>query len=301
MSVSTTRLSDLDPVQTQQPLSNQHQQQMQQQQQQQQMQQQQSYGSSQQQQPPQYVLYVLPNSKGCNQAIKQYQILHKFIRLINVADLPKEKVPLWLDGVPTLIDLASRKMFKGSLAIQHLFHLTQSSLAQQEKASFYAGPNDGKQGPSRAPLPGNQPVRSGPSGSVSRSDRMETPLGPPPATFAPNPMQGDSKTNPMGMQPSLKESMEQPGFDPMPPPSVSSTGAGHQPISNQQKPERDPDIAPKKAPSLLAGFDGPERPPEIDLTKYNMGGKTKIATADLENYKAMRERQTPSNGKVPQK
>lgn len=224
--------------------------------------------------PPQYVLYVIPNSAGSARAIKHYQILHRKIRLINLNDLPSTKIPKWLTGAPTLVDLQTRKMFAGSLAIDHLYHL---ALAQQssgatslnnqpvltEKPTHYA----------------NRPV----AGSVSRSDRMEKPIGPPPASLAP------SQTD-LGLQHAIKERMEK-EMDPMPPPSVDPNGGGNrnQIASAMDNNTKDPDLNPKKTSNLGAAFAMPDMS-EVDKAKYNLGGSKKLKHDEVEQYKAMREK-----------
>lgn len=316
MSVSTTLLSDLDskaPAPAQPPtnqMSLQDQQQLMQMQQQQQMQQMQQMKKAQNQQQqqmqqnqPQYVLYVLPNSEGCTKAIKYYQMLHRHIRLININDLPKDKIPKWLKGAPTLIDLAVHRMFVGTLAIDHLYHLAKSGVLTKGPAIDPSNmKQDGKQNPvgPKQPLPGTQLMNRPPPGSVSRSDRMEKPIGPPPATLAP-------ATSDLGLQNAMKEKMMEEQMDPMPPPSVDpnggSGGGGRrgsqqqqmQQQMQQQSQDKDPDLNPKKSSNLKSAFEMPEMT-DIDKAKYNLGGAKKIKPDDLENYKAMRNKPPPPPG-----
>jgi hypothetical protein len=242
-------------------------------------------------QSPQYILYVMPNSPGSARAIKHYQILHKKIRLINLTDLPRAKIPKWLTGAPTLVDLQTRKMFTGSLAIDHLYHL---ALAQTQSSALLGNMNPaGPAGPGPAPDKSfahyaNRPV----AGSVSRSDRMEKPIGPPPPSLAP------SQTE-LGLQHAMKERMEK-DMDPMPPPSVDPNGSGNNrrgggagdPQVAATENTKDPDLNPKKTSNLGAAFAMPDMS-EVDKAKYNLGGSKKLKHDEVEQYKAMREKVGP--------
>jgi hypothetical protein len=94
--------------------------------------------------PISHILYIVPDSKGCELAVnivKQYPALRKEIHLQDIKLIEK---PAWLRGVPVLAKVATREIWEGSTAIEQLHYLagyfsalqTVSSSSSQPWASY---------------------------------------------------------------------------------------------------------------------------------------------------------------------
>lgn len=256
---------------------------------------------------PWYVLYVLPTTKdgkpcrGSSQAMRYYQTLHRYIRLINIKDLPANKIPKWLSGAPTLVDLKTSRMYQGTLAIDHLYHAA-LNVQGQEMGNGQANANGNGHAPSSQKR--LQPIQN----NVQRADRSDKPVNLPPPSFAsPAGMKSASsiQTNKSGF-------VDEQDFSPMPGPSPEQShmfrnananghGASHSGASgvqNQQAKDLDPALGlvkPKSGGSLADDFDSgnsqqQKSPATIDLKKYG-GGSKKIGNDQLEAYMAMRKKQ----------
>lgn len=73
--------------------------------------------------PISHILYIVPDSKGCELAVnivKQYPALKKEVHLQDIKLIEK---PAWLRGVPVLAKVATREIWEGSSAIEQLHYL----------------------------------------------------------------------------------------------------------------------------------------------------------------------------------
>jgi hypothetical protein len=245
-------------------------------------------------------------------------------------------------------------MYQGSLAIDHLFHISMKLNTPGAAGAPVQSGSQGQQGPpGPGPQPhpgqpqrtGNNPTQSefetmkpGPNpqnpnegadpgalgeqlwqglgntktlrqvpGAVQRSDRMEKPLQPPPATYSPGQQQNTQQQ--ARAQPAQNPGRQLEQESPMPPPSMQQMqnnmghpgaggGAGGGLMDRSQDRQggpgsssqgADPGLGQKRSNSLNDAFSEPDKP-AVDMAKYG-GGKKGVNDDQLEQFQALRKKQ----------
>lgn len=69
-----------------------------------------------------WLLYVKPECPACMAALKLTVVIESDVQVTNVDSVPKSKRPVWLVGVPTLLDLQTNKKYEGTACLQELEH-----------------------------------------------------------------------------------------------------------------------------------------------------------------------------------
>lgn len=89
-----------------------------------------------------YTLFIHPKSRGsqkCVDCINDSMFKDK-VNLINIANIPANKKPSFIDGVPILANHQTRQLFKGRECIQEIFDLCKDnklfSLAPTNQNNF---------------------------------------------------------------------------------------------------------------------------------------------------------------------
>jgi hypothetical protein len=67
-----------------------------------------------------WLLYVLEGNAACTAALKLTVQIEADCVVSNVANIPKADRPSWLVGVPTLLDLRTKKKYEGSAVLELL-------------------------------------------------------------------------------------------------------------------------------------------------------------------------------------
>lgn len=67
-----------------------------------------------------WLLYVRPGDRGSVKAMKLAVQVESDVQMSNIDKLPRSQRPSWLDGVPALLDLQTKRVFKGGQALVQL-------------------------------------------------------------------------------------------------------------------------------------------------------------------------------------
>lgn len=78
-----------------------------------------------------YVLYVIPGDKS-SQLAQELASQSNEIQIVNIMMIKQMQLPKWLNGAPTLQNIQTNDVFKGSKALQQLKSLSMNTLQPVE-------------------------------------------------------------------------------------------------------------------------------------------------------------------------
>jgi hypothetical protein len=246
------------------------------------------------------VLYILENDNNSNHAVNLAQKMPD-VHIQNVRMLQTDKIPQWLDSVPTCISLGSKQIYKGGDALQYLSQRLQTM--QQASSQQYMQQSGPKQqsGPS-------QQQQSGPSQQPKRSIPSEHPPQLPSHMRSQSKFQqGQENFTP---QPSHPQGNNTQGYQ-QGPQGYPQNSQGPQGYSQNSQPPPQPPPNPHSSlqPASGSGQFGcsldmafqsfePEstedQPPTDD--RYNSKSNSAVSQQDMQKYMQMREKTTSVRG-----
>ena len=99
-------------------------------------------GGAVKEQEDKYILYGLPNHKPSQKAHQLASLCDK-VKIQNINDLQRNRLPPWLNGAPILYNEKDGQIYKGIMAIRQLEAITQQQLMPYDNGSQRIGFDNG--------------------------------------------------------------------------------------------------------------------------------------------------------------